>query len=718
MQTGRPWAWLERLSLILTVALLLRLAVAIMLPLPADFMFLSEPGWTAANLAAGQGYTYDFYGTRPDNPLLAFVPPLHPWFIALALLAPEPALTLGIMQALLGTLTVWLVYRLAHGLAGQRVGTLAGWGAALYPAHILSTSQPISAVLHACCLTSVLFGAWLLYCRPGIKHGLLAGGLAGLLALSRPQILAFLPLIMLWLWLNGVRGRPFWRSAAALGLAAALVVLPWSLRNMVVLGRPLPTPTNGGVTFWNGNNPFTTGSGHDVYADRLAAFRGVPRDPALPAVYEHPEPYPFPPEIESLVATMPELALDHAFYRAGLDYIRQQPLDWLRLEGRKLLSFWLFRPNLGANPLYQDQWTAVYRVQYILLLVLVIPGVALAARRWRRYALLWALFGYYTLVHLVFNVLTRYRWEFELLLLIFAALALEWIGRRLMGQIKQVWLRLLVWLADWQLVPVMIVASVLLFPDRFPRVLVALALSALPALWILYRLARGHFFTRTPVDVALLVLLLTLPLGMWMSARFDVTWPHIAKVLLGFGLFYALVNMVAGTGNRQMSGLGWMVVLGTTLLALLVLAGTAWVGAKLASLPADLTGRLPRLFYAFWNPEGFHPNIAGGLLAISGAGDGGPPLVRSLLVTAALVAAVVGRPDPDPTPDSIPRRHPWPGGGFVGSADCGRSSLGLARAGARCCARRRTGHMGDAARGRPGVGQRGARCRDQRGGTV
>ena len=57
------------------------------------------------------------------------------------------------------------------------------------------------------------------------------------------------------------------------------------------------------------------------------------------------------------------------------------------------------------------------------------PGMALAGRSWRRYSLVWAVLGFYTLVHLIFNVLTRYRWEFELLLLIFAGLALERVGR-------------------------------------------------------------------------------------------------------------------------------------------------------------------------------------------------------------------------------------------------------------------------------------------------
>jgi hypothetical protein len=395
-------------------------------------MLLTEPGLTAVNLVNGEGYTFNFYGTRPEAPLQAFTPPLHPWLIALALQFSNPALALALLQALLGTLTVWMLRLLATGILGQGLGSLVGWMGALYPAHILVTSQPISVALHACCLMAVLLASWRLKERPTPGRALLVGGLIGLFALSRPQILAFAPLIIGWLWLNELRGRQLWRMATTVGLTAVVVLVPWSVRNAVVLGWPLPTPTLDGVTFWNGNNPFTTGSGHDVDADKLAAYRGVERDPALPDVYEHPEPYPFPPEIEAELQAISELDLRRAFYRAGLDYIRQNPVDWVRLELRKLLSFWWFRPNLGANPLYRAHWTSLYRIQYALVLGLTGIGVVLSMRRGlgRLVALPLAVLVFTSLFQVLFEVLTRYRWEIELLMLIFVALSLEAVWRK------------------------------------------------------------------------------------------------------------------------------------------------------------------------------------------------------------------------------------------------------------------------------------------------
>jgi hypothetical protein len=108
-------------------------------------------------------------------------------------------------------------------------------------------------------------------------------------------------------------------------------------------------------------------------------------------------------------------------------------LDWLKLEWRKLVSFWWFRPNLGANPLYRAHWTSLYKVGYAALFSLTLVGAVLSLRGaaadsaggWRGFALLYGIMIYTSLVQVLFEVLTRYRWEIELLMLIFAALALD-----------------------------------------------------------------------------------------------------------------------------------------------------------------------------------------------------------------------------------------------------------------------------------------------------
>jgi putative inorganic carbon (HCO3(-)) transporter len=170
----------------------------------------------------------------------------------------------------------------------------------------------------------------------------------------------------------------------------------------------------------------------------------------------------------------------------------------------------------------------------------------------------------------------------------------------------------LTWLADWQIVAVGLLAPFFMLADRLPNWVVALAVMAILPLWGIHRLARGRFFTPTPVDIPLLVLAATLPVGVWVSAIPALSLPLLLQFLFGLTLFYALVNSL--TGARKVALAGRVLLVGTALLAGLGIVGTAWSeGAKF--LPVNLTQRMPHLIGAFWYSAGFHPNIVGGALA-------------------------------------------------------------------------------------------------------
>jgi hypothetical protein len=154
---------------------------------------------------------------------------------------------------------------------------------------------------------------------------------------------------VLWLWLNRKSRCGWLKSSAIIAVAVILVILPWTIRNYRIQGQFVPIATNGGFNFWNGNNPFTTGSGHDVYTEQVDQFLGRPHDLQQPVIVQM-QPYPLPADIQANVATISEVALDRQLYRAGLDFIRKQPRMWIALMGQKLVSFWWFRP-ISAPPM-------------------------------------------------------------------------------------------------------------------------------------------------------------------------------------------------------------------------------------------------------------------------------------------------------------------------------------------------------------------------------
>jgi hypothetical protein len=411
------------ISAVFFLALLLRLAAIAVIGPNSAITTYSESGIVAANIVEGRGYTYDFYGLRPDQPLRAFMPPLFVGLIVLCLrFAQDPPLALAVAQALLSSLACVAIYLTALWLSRRRsVALLAALGTVFYPVSILMPTIPASMIAYMTVLVWAVAVTIALVIRRSWGWAVAAGALWGLLALGRPAALGFLPLTALWLWWNRNSRGKWARNSVLLVAAALVVVLPWAIRNGHVFGRFPIVDTHGGMTFWNGNNSFTTGSGHDVYSNKADVFLGHPHDPQKPMIVTL-QPYPLPADIQARVATMDEIELDRRLYRAGLSFIVQHPGDWLALVASKSAAFWWFRSNLGAA--YEESWTRYYRPIYGLLVLLSVAGLVLSARRWRPYSLLYLLFMYYAAINIAFEVLTRYRWEIEPFFFIFASLAL------------------------------------------------------------------------------------------------------------------------------------------------------------------------------------------------------------------------------------------------------------------------------------------------------
>jgi 4-amino-4-deoxy-L-arabinose transferase-like glycosyltransferase len=410
------------LFLITDLALILRLYAVSRLG-ESDIVTYSESGITANNLVNGKEYTFDFFGQRPDHPLQAFMPPMYPGLIAFCLrFFANPALGLEFIQALFSTLTVVAIFFVAREFSSQPgTALLTALGVATYPVFVIMCAIPIQTTLNTFLLLVLMLASMMLLKNLSLKWAGISGILIGINILTRPALAGFVPLLLFWLWLNTRRDiLRLFKVAATIVLLMTVTLLPWVLRNYQVLGSLGVISTNGGFAFWQGNNPFTTGSAFDVYSERVDQFLGLPHD-ANSAEIVNVSPYPMPREITK-VSAIEETDLERMLYRAGFDFIRNNPARWFELAITKLEAFWWFRTNIGES--YEASWTGYYKILYSVLLVLFIPGLLLSLRNWRRYLLLYLLIFYYTFAYMIYNVLTRYRWEIEVFLLIFAALSI------------------------------------------------------------------------------------------------------------------------------------------------------------------------------------------------------------------------------------------------------------------------------------------------------
>jgi hypothetical protein len=265
-----------------------------------------------------------------------------------------------IAQSVIGALTIWLIGVIALRAAGPRAGAVAAGMAAVYPPLVWIPSYVFSESLYsamALLAAGTLQHAVSAETAPGngrraLAFALAAGGLTGAAILTRPAMIFFIPLAVLWL----LAGRRL-VVATALVAAVAATVAPWTARNARVYGRFILVASEGGVTFWTGNHPLARGEG-DLAANpplKLAELEFRRAHPGLT-----------PEELEPL------------YYREALRWIGANPGRWLVLLARK--AFYTVVPVGPSYTLHSTRYWAASVLSYLVLLPLSILGLG---RLWR-----------------------------------------------------------------------------------------------------------------------------------------------------------------------------------------------------------------------------------------------------------------------------------------------------------------------------------------------
>ncbi|ACL25691.1 glycosyltransferase family 39 protein [Chloroflexus aggregans] len=195
-------------------------------------------------------------------------PPLYPLFLAATIVVVDSLVqNLRLVQALISTLTVPLIALLARTLAqrsapqmptsfARRAGLLAGLLTAFNYTLAANATELLTETLFLAGL-SLLF--WLVI-RPALSYrlALIAGLILGALCLIRSVALPLLPLTMGWWLVNAIRAEHVRRGlghAAMILLGCALVIGPWTVRNMLTYGGVILIDTTGAENLWLDNDP-------------------------------------------------------------------------------------------------------------------------------------------------------------------------------------------------------------------------------------------------------------------------------------------------------------------------------------------------------------------------------------------------------------------------------------------------------------------------------
>jgi 4-amino-4-deoxy-L-arabinose transferase-like glycosyltransferase len=250
-----------RLALIGAAAFLVRALYVLVIAPDRDGIGGDAPFYhsLANRLADGGGYE--------SAPVLASAPaegelvptanhgPLWPFLLSLSSLLGGTSYTAHrLTQCAVGAIVVVAIGLLGRRVGGERVGLLAAAISAVYPILLRADGSLMSETLYGVLLAATLWLALRFAHRPSLGLAAGLGALVGLAALTRGEALLLAPLLLVPL---AVRAGAAWRSrltlaAVALG-AFALVLAPWTIRNLTVFEEPVLISTNGNAVFVGSN---------------------------------------------------------------------------------------------------------------------------------------------------------------------------------------------------------------------------------------------------------------------------------------------------------------------------------------------------------------------------------------------------------------------------------------------------------------------------------
>jgi len=354
------------------------------------------------SISQGRGHEIEI---APGTFMYAQRPPLYAFLIGgVFRLFGKNLMVLRLFQALLGALAALGTFFLARSLFGDRVAKLAAWLTAFYPFAIYYAGYIGAEMLFITLLIVFFYLLVLLGQRPSWKRGVACGFFLGLSVLTRPIPLLF-PLIM-WIGLLFAigHGRRAGKMFAVVIVTMMVVLSPWLIRNYIVLGEMVPGGTEGGLTFFSGNN------------------REEWDNPALRGTYLIPK------GRRVARAGKTEIEVDRTYLRMGLDFVRKNPGKFVRLAGYKFLRFWRIMPQTGFTPWVSRRKQLVSLFSYGLLLPFFVLGLLVSLRRWRKMLNGYLPILYFMGVSMVFYGSTRLRFPISPLILSFAAFGLVWAG--------------------------------------------------------------------------------------------------------------------------------------------------------------------------------------------------------------------------------------------------------------------------------------------------
>jgi len=427
---GTSTSPIRPIFVVLLLALILRLTVVLWLSDTVPYSDYSYYETAATRIAENWGFFFDKdmvfqYGKY------GWWPPLYPFSIAAVYsMFGANHRIIVFLQVLLGTLVCWLVYRIGCRAHNERTGLLAAGFTAVNPTYLFATNLTGSENLYVVWLALGL----LLAMRPwqSVRQHALAGFVFALGALTRAIGLLVPVLVALWMRHRAPTRRAWLVGTAWLLGICGITILPWTLRNQVVVGSPAIVCFGGGVNFYFAHNETSIG------------YREIDDTP--------------------LAGIPDQVNLDRQGYRLGWQYLARKPFSVVTDVAPKTAALFGsagWAPHANSAILMPEGWRTDPRVQQqaqelrarqraknrlldgifthlgtLHFWIILVGGLVSSTLLWKQLPdamrLLVMLSVYWIASHVVlFWAKARFRYPMEIFLMLLTAFAIDfWLQRR------------------------------------------------------------------------------------------------------------------------------------------------------------------------------------------------------------------------------------------------------------------------------------------------
>lgn len=340
----------------------------------------------ARSMADGTGFSLVFPQTELHA--TAFRPPLLPLVLTPASLLSSTALwPIRLTGSLIGCAVPLLGARFCGEVAGRRAAIVGGAVLAVYPPLLANDTVALTEPLALALLLAAVLTA---------RHHqpVATGVLTGLLVLTRPNmylVVALLAAALVLPW----SGRRSLRSVALMVAVTAVVVAPWIVRNLVQVGTPRLTTSDG----------FTMAAMWSPEAQAAEDFV----DPVFSPAFEDPR-YRW--------AQFDEVEWNSVLTQRALEGVRESPTYLIGLAGRNALGYFELDPWKNRWPEENDGRDWTFRQWSLPVYAIVTTAGLVGIYRFRSHGhvlLLTAITAQFVILSLLLVAPPRLRAPFDLL---------------------------------------------------------------------------------------------------------------------------------------------------------------------------------------------------------------------------------------------------------------------------------------------------------------